>query len=248
MNNLSSTQNPITFCAQYIAENPLLLPLEELKLVAQKNEVLSDIEKTTLKEAHLFALCKSSETDPNQEEILYICECFGANGEGDIFKRLLSDPQLIEIIERAKENWPQGIFSILMLPFSHEPYLLPAEGIADEDLEKDPLIRKKIEKIQRLQVPLRRKNDMLEAALIGYFQPIYNQEYPKKFSSSLGKLLEKFAQANISAILIEFSTEQLEIKFFSSTQTAEKQVLLPFDISSKLKRNAFISLNSEPNA
>ncbi|QCE33236.1 hypothetical protein FAI41_06310 [Acetobacteraceae bacterium] len=245
MNQLSSAQRPITFCAQYIAENLLLLPLEELLQVARQHETLSDLEKQSLQEAHLFALCKSSETDPNKEEILYISQCFGINGESDLLKRLTSHAELVEIIERAKETWPQDVFSILLFPFSHEPYLLPAEGIKEEEIQQTPELHKKLEKIQRLQVPVRRKIDLLEAALIGHFAPLYNQKYPKKFSPSLGKLLEKFTLSSISAVLIEFSTEQLEIEFFSQTQAPEKQVLLPFDISSKTKRHAFLTLKKQ---
>ncbi len=116
----------------------------------------------------------------NQFETLYVGQAFG-DGNRSAQTRLRSHSTLQKILARTAYEYPDREIVIFMLEFDHDQIVSGmdgAPGAIDTDENEERLFNAIDNPPSKKQ-----KISMIEAALIRYFQPKYNEIFKIKFPS-----------------------------------------------------------------
>jgi len=123
-------------------------------------------------------------------KVLYVGQAFGEGGERLAAVRLSSHSTLQKILSDMNTKNPTSEVYIILLKF--EPYIMSAGGAGFEDaLLGNEETQEHLEKVLSTPLDSDQEITLTEAALIRYFEPIYNKEYkttfPQKSHASYGQ-------------------------------------------------------------
>jgi hypothetical protein len=82
---------------------------------------------------------------------------------------------------------------------------------------------------------------MIEAALIRYFQPEYNDKFKIKFPSTKLKTLKSCYDLDISALTVELDSSEVGVFMWSSSVSISNHHTMSFDLVAPLKRASFFN-------
>jgi len=170
-------------------------------------------------------------------EVLYVGQSFG-NGSRTAIDRLKSHSTLQKVLADSSYNYPDSEISVLMFKF--EPYrlLMNFDGMSEGTIS-DERDEKRFVSIKNN--PLRKKQQigLVEAALIRYFEPDYNDKFKIKFPSPKTKLLKKCYELDFSGLCVEINTEELGFSLFSKRRAAAAHHIANIDIVDDQSRASF---------
>lgn len=175
--------------------------------------------------------------DLSNLEVLYIGQSYG-DGSRSAFDRLKSHSTLQKILAQSQYDFPDS--EIFILTFEYAPYrvITQMDGRANEvitdhrDLERFHSI---------LDNPLTEHQQicLVEAALIRYFQPQYNEIYKENFPDNKHKILESCYSLDFSSLVVEINTDELEFYLSSNTVDAKQHHIAKIDILDPASRWGF---------
>lgn len=192
--------------------------------------------------ASMIATFYSSElgcySDLSSYEVLYIGQAVGKNGSRNAIERLRSHSTLQKILAQTSYNKPDQEIMLFMYAFEHEQIFSSLDGRSGliEDTDSDG---------QRFKTALKnlpKKNqiiNMIEAALIRYFQPEYNEKFKESKISPKLKALEKCYDLDMSGLIVELNTENLFYSLYSEKIKKSYHHIVKIDLVSHQKRLSF---------
>ncbi|MNZ80192.1 hypothetical protein D3C78_988200 [compost metagenome] len=143
----------------------------------------------------------------NRFEVLYVGQAIG-QGNRSAQQRLTSHSTFQKILALSAHDTPDNEVVVFMFQFDHEHVFTSMDGraigaIADDSNEKRLMgaIRNSPDKKQKIA--------MVEAGLIRYFQPRYNEIFKIKFPSTKHKTLLSCKTLDVSALIVELDTSDL---------------------------------------
>ena len=170
-------------------------------------------------------------------EVLYVGQAFG-DGSRTAFERLKSHSTLQKILAQAQYESPDS--EIQILTFEYVPYRIihqmdgRAGNVIDDyrDLERFRSVREN---------PLSEHEQicLIEAGLIRYFQPRYNEIYKDNFPSDKHKILEGCYNLDFSGLVVEINTDELRFNLFSETVKPRDHHICRIDLLDPEKRWGF---------
>lgn len=226
---------------QYEGEFPLLDGAVNLAISDYPHrEILtfnSDGNEVRRLPANLVSVKENSSSPLKKLEVLYIGQSFG-NGTRSAHQRLKSHSTLQKILADSAHRYPDSEISVLMFKF--EPYrlLTSFDGVA-KDTIKGKKDKNRFISIQENPLSLKQQIGLVEASLIRYFQPEYNDKFKIKFPSPKVKLLKKCFELDFSGLVIEINTEELRFELFSSTRDSKMHHISNVDMVSDKSRASF---------
>ncbi|MBK0075556.1 hypothetical protein [Bacillus sp. S56] len=140
-------------------------------------------------------------------KVLYIGQAFGENGERLAAHRLLTHSTLQEIYSDTIYKSPNHEVWLILLEF--EPYLISAGGGAFENnssLGNDET-EKHLLNLLTTRIDPNQEITFTEAALIRYFQPIYNKEYKTSFPSGTHSSYNQCYKLDVNSVAFELQTQ-----------------------------------------
>lgn len=161
----------------------------------------------------------NTETEDLDYEILYIGQAYGKDGNRTAFDRLAKHETLQKIYSHSLTSYPDSDIWIMLADFSQQSMLLSAPL----DLVKPNEADKKIEdeKVKHMfdnngiSITEKQRINFIEAGLIKYFEPEYNQKFKGNFPSSRHSSYSECYELDIRALNIELDTREIKRKVFT---------------------------------
>lgn len=176
----------------------------------------------------------------NRFEVLYVGQAIG-QGNRSAQQRLTSHSTFQKILALSAHDTPDNEIVVFMFQFDHEQVFSSMDGraigaIADGSNEKRLMgaIRNPPDKKQKIA--------MVEAGLIRYFQPHYNEIFKIKFPSTKHKTLLSCKALDVSALIVELDTSDLGFTMWSPSVTASDHHIARYDLVNLQNRMSFFNL------
>lgn len=176
----------------------------------------------------------------NRFEVLYVGQALG-QGNRSAQQRLTSHSTFQKILALSAHDTPDNEVVVFMFQFEHEQVFTSMDGraidaIADDSNEKRLMsaIRNPPDKKQKIA--------MVEACLIRYFQPRYNEIFKIKFPSTKHKTLLSCKKLDASALIVELDTSDLGFTMWSPTVRASDHHIARYDLVNLQNRMSFFNL------
>ena len=172
-----------------------------------------------------------------QLEVLYVGQAFG-NGSRTAHERLKSHSTLQKILADSHHKYPDGEISVLMVKFEPYELLITMDGNSgvknDNNLENN-----RFRSIRENPLSEKQQIDLVEATLIRYFQPFYNDKFKIKFPSPKVKVLKKCYELDFSGLVVEINTDELMFRLYSKERALSHHHICNVDIVDEKSRAGF---------
>jgi hypothetical protein len=214
-------------------------PHREIHTLNDDDEVIRYLPASAISMAHGMHLNNSELSDL---EVLYVGQAFG-DGTRSANDRLKSHSTLQKILADAQYNNPEDIVTVLTFEFVPYRIIHQMDGRTKPQISDD---RDKARFISILENHLTDHQEvcLVEAALIRYFQPHYNEMYKENFPRQNHKILESCYELDFSALIVEINTEDLRISLFSSIVKPSHHHISKFDLVAHEDRWGFFHLST----
>ncbi|WP_420768603.1 hypothetical protein ACNR9V_01065 [Parageobacillus thermoglucosidasius] len=147
-------------------------------------------------------------------EVLYIGQAFGEEGERLATDRLASHSTLQKIYLDILTSCPNKDVWIILWQF--EPYLISMMGSGFENalIDLDGSIDH-FNSVLSSSITFDQQITFTEAALIRYFEPVYNKEYKTSFPSQSHSSYDQCYKLDINSVAFELDTIELITRLYS---------------------------------
>jgi hypothetical protein len=150
-------------------------------------------------------------------EVVYVGMSY-AEGRRSAKDRLLSHSTLQKVLADLNNDAPDDEVLIVMAQFEAPQTIISFDGRDkslqvedDRDVMAD-LAKQQQDITEDLEIAL------IEAGLIRYFQPPYNDKYKERFPHPSQRILKEVYEIDFGAVSVELNTERISARLFSSTR------------------------------
>lgn len=170
-------------------------------------------------------------------EVLYVGQSFG-DGSRTAFERLQSHSTLQKILATEQHNDPESEVFVLTVEYADYQVITSMTGHAD--IESEPRNENdRFFSILSNPLDLKQQISLVEAGLIRYFQPKYNEIYKDSFPSSSHKILSGCYKLDFSGLIVEIDTDELRFKLYSNAVHPAYHHISKYDLVSHENRWSF---------
>ncbi|AKX43967.1 hypothetical protein AKN87_01710 [Thiopseudomonas alkaliphila] len=179
-------------------------------------------------------------------EVLYIGQAIG-RGDRSAQQRLNSHSTFQKIITRSAHETPDNEIIIFMLQFEDDQVFTTMDGQANDEVKsRDKSDVKRLMETIYNPPSKKQKIALIEAGLIRYFQPHYNEIFKIKFPSTKHKVLKSCEKLDVSALLVSLNTSDFGFTLWSPAVAASDNHIAKFDLVNLQDRMSFFSLTNMP--
>ncbi|HDT4368133.1 TPA: hypothetical protein QHL04_002712 [Klebsiella aerogenes] len=199
-------------------------------------------EEVTYISASIIATFHSSKldcfSDLSSYEVLYIGQAVGKNGSRNAVERLRNHSKLQKILAQTHYSKPDQEIMLFMYAFEHEQVFSSLDGrsgLIDDTDSDDMRFKLALKNLPNQNQAI----NMIEAALIRYFQPEYNEKFKESKISPKLKALAKCYDLDMSGIVVEINTENLFYSLYSKKIKKNYHHIVKIDLVSHQQRLSF---------
>jgi hypothetical protein len=174
-------------------------------------------------------------------------------GDGDrsAKDRLLSHSTLQQVLADLTAESPDSEALVIMVEYVAPKAMISFDG-HDMSLRDRP-DRDAMADLQQVQNSITEELQirLIEAGLIRYFRPRYNDKYKQHFPSSTQKILDEVYRIDLQALVVEIDTEDIKSRLFSPAREPGHHHIATFDLHDPEIRRSFFNLmnvDGGPNA
>ncbi|PHS63808.1 MAG: hypothetical protein COB09_11265 [Thalassobium sp.] len=172
-------------------------------------------------------------------EVLYVGQAIG-QGNRSAQQRLKSHSTFQKILALSAHETPDDEISVFMFQFDHENLFTSMDGRATGAIADDSNDKRVMEAI-RNPPNKKQKIAMVEAGLIRYFKPHYNEIFKTKFPSMKHKTLQSCKALDVSALVVELDTSDIGFTFWSTNVRASDHHSACYDLVNLQNRMSFFN-------
>lgn len=178
--------------------------------------------------------------DLSRYEVLYIGQSIG-QGNRCASERLKNHSTLQKILALTNHDYPDKEIMIFMHQFDHEQVFSSMDGRAEN---ADTSNKNEDRLINTIQNPPsnKQKIGLIEAALIRYFQPHYNEIFKIKFPSTKHKVLQSCRELDVTSLVVEINCDNLNYTLYSNTVKDNMHHIAKIDLVASENRSSFFNL------
>lgn len=184
----------------------------------------------------------------NTFKVLYVGQSFG-NGNRTALDRLKSHSTLQKILARTPYEYPDQEIVIFTFHYDDPQMVSSMDGRAEGAINSDENERRLFNAIEN-PPDKKQQISLIEAGLIRYFQPPYNEMFVYKFPSTKLKVLKSCYDLDISGLFVEINTEEYEFYLYSDKVKPSLHHMAQFDLLAPKDRASFFNIagiNSNPD-
>ncbi|MGR6771640.1 hypothetical protein ACU36R_08430 [Pectobacterium brasiliense] len=178
--------------------------------------------------------------DLNNYEVLYVGQSLGNQGNRNALDRLKKHSTLQKILSQTAYDYPDKEIVIFMYEFKHDSIISSMDGRASDADQSDKNEERLFNAIEN-PPNKRQKIGLIEAGLIRYFQPHYNEIYKIKFPSTKHKVLKSCYNLDISGLSVELNSETLNSFLYSNSVRSSNHHIAQIDLFKSIDRSSFFS-------
>ena len=170
-----------------------------------------------------------------------------AEGRRSAKDRLQSHSTLQQVLADLSSDSPESETLLLLAQYEPPQAMITFDGrdkslrLEDDRDLMSALCRQQDEVTEGLQIAL------IEAALIKYFQPPYNDKYKKRFPHPSQKILDEVYSIDFGALTVELNTEDLNARLLSVVRKAGYHHIASFDLHDLNERRSFFNIMNLPS-
>jgi len=176
----------------------------------------------------------------NRFEVLYVGQALG-QGNRSAQQRLTSHSTFQKILALSAHDYPDAELVVFMFQFDHEQVISSMDGRAVGAITDDSNEQRLMNAI-RNPPDKKQKIAMVEAGLIRYFQPRYNEIFKIKFPSQKHKTLLSCRALDVSALVVELDTSDLRFTLWSPSVKPNEHHAARYDLVNLQNRMSFFNL------
>ncbi|RZM07942.1 MAG: hypothetical protein EOO88_50965 [Pedobacter sp.] len=193
--------------------------------------------------AHLISMMCNYVEDPSVRdfEVQYVGMSY-ADGKRSARDRLQSHSTLQQVLADLSHDSPESEVLLALVQYEAPQTMMTFDG-RDKSLklkgDRDVVsaLRRQEEKItEDLQISL------IEAGLIKYFQPPYNDKYKNRFPHPTQKILEQVYDIDFGALTVEINTEPINARLRSGSRGVGAHHIASFDLHDVSTRRSFFNI------
>lgn len=191
--------------------------------------------------AHLLSLmCEDlSDASVKDLEVVYVGKSYG-DGSRSARDRLLNHATLQKVLSDINQDDPDAEALLLLVEYCPPQIMVTMDSKggalsieSDRDVAAD-IRRQCVEITEALEISI------IEAGLIRYFEPPYNEKYKLSFPSQDHRILESAYNIDYSAITVEINTEQNYARLYSAKIAPGHHHVASFDLHDpKVRQSLF---------
>lgn len=178
-------------------------------------------------------------------EVAYVGMSY-ADGTRSAKDRLLSHSTLQQVLADLNNDAPDSEALIVMAQYVSPQTIITFDGMDkslkledDRDLMAD-LERQQSQITEDLQIAL------IEASLIKYFEPRYNDKYKQRFPHPTQKILKEVYEIDFGALIVELNTEKINGRLFSGVREPGYHHISGVDLHDPQVRRSFFNVMNLP--
>lgn len=177
--------------------------------------------------------------DLNRYEVLYVGQSIG-QGNRSALERLKNHGTLQKILALTNHDYPDKEIMIFMHQFDHEQLFSSMDGRARD---ADASEKNETRLVNAIANPPNNKQKigLIEAALIRYFQPHYNEIFKIKFPSTKHKVLKSCRDLDVSSLVVEVNCDELNYLMYTSTVRESMHHIAKIDLVAAENRISFFN-------
>lgn len=174
-------------------------------------------------------------------EVLYVGQAY-AEGRRSAFERLRSHSTPQKILAQSQHEDPDS--EIVVFAFEYAPYRLitQMDGMA-KGVESGEVDSQRFMSIVENPLTEHQQICLVEAALIRYFSPKYNEIYKENFPSDSHKILRQCYELDIAGLAVEIDTSDLAFTLSSATVAPAMHHIAKIDLFDREKRLGFFHIS-----
>jgi hypothetical protein len=208
----------------------------------QKLWLVKDGEEVTSVPAHLMSLmCDGvSDTSIRDLEVSYVGMSYG-DGSRSAKDRLTNHSTLQQVLADLNGEFSDDEALIIMAQFAPPQTFISFDG-TDKSL--------KLEDDRNVMADLRLQEELvtedlqialIEAGLIRYFQPPYNDKYKRRFPHPRQKILDAAYKIDFSGLTVEINTEDVNCRLYSVARPRGYHHIAAYDLHDPTVRRSFFN-------
>jgi hypothetical protein len=169
-----------------------------------------------------------------------------AEGKRSAKDRLQSHSTLQQVLADLSADSPESEALLVLVQYVSPQSIISFDGrdkslrIEDDRNLIADLQRQQREITKDLQIAL------IEAGLIKYFQPPYNDKYKNRFPHPTHKILDEVYSIDFGALTIEINTEEIKCRLYSATRAEGYRHIAGFDLHDVTVRRSFFNVMNLP--
>ncbi|WP_145580020.1 hypothetical protein [Yersinia vastinensis] len=176
----------------------------------------------------------------NSYEVLYIGQALGKQGNRSAYERLKSHSTLQQILAQVGYKYPDKEIMIYMYEFNNANMYTSIDGRA-KNADKSAKNEERLIHAIKNPPSKSQKIGLIEAGLIRYFQPEYNEHFKIAFPSTKHRVLQSCRNLDVTGLAIEIDCTDMIYSLYSSTISTNDHHLAQIDLVSESKRLSFFS-------
>ena len=193
--------------------------------------------------AHMTSMICDYVADPSVRDldVQYVGMSY-ADGTRSAKDRLQSHSTLQQVLADLSHDSPESEVLLVLAQYEPPQAIITFDGQDkslrledDRDVISD-LRRQQQEITEDLQISL------IEASLIKYFQPPYNDKYKKRFPHPTQKILDEVYSIDFGALIVEINTESINARLLSGARGAGYHHIGSLDLHDLTIRRSFFNV------
>ena len=186
--------------------------------------------------ATVYSRSDAERDDLNAFQVLYVGQAIGDGSRGAM-DRLISHSTLQKILARLPYDHPDQEIALFMYQFDHSN-ILSSNGNTESAIDSEDN-ESRLQKVIANPPEKKEMIGVIEAALIRYFQPEYNEKFKNSFPRTTQKTLKPYYDLDITGLIVELDSSDLGIFLSSSTAIAANHHTAMFDLAAPLNRSSY---------
>lgn len=181
-------------------------------------------------------------------KIEYVGQSYGEEGSSDAINRLIGKTgkqghgSLQKVLADISSSNPESEAYILLYSFEfYKKVTIGGAGLEPKIPFEDAPGR--FDELLNATVPRKNRIDLVEAALIRYFQPKYNDIYKKTFPKVTHDILKTLFDHDITGLSTSLSTNEHNIMVYSGKVSASDKHLAMYPIVKDKDRASFLDIS-----
>lgn len=172
-------------------------------------------------------------------EVVYVGMAYG-KGDRSALDRLRKHETLQQILAETAATRPDDEVMVLMFKYEGPSLHAGMDGRANVEVDGDDDHEHFMSLIDN-PISERQKIGLVEAGLIRYFRPYYNEKFKEKFPVFGQKVLDECYKLDFIGLSLEVNTEELPLRIWSKSQPAGHHHIAHFDLHDSSERRHFFS-------
>jgi hypothetical protein len=179
----------------------------------------------------------------------YVGQAFGGDGHRDALDRLIGDTgkdghgSLQKVLADVNHSRPDQEVHVLLFSYAYQKRFVVGGALFGNPKIPMDEAPDRLEQFMEGEVSRATRIDLVEASLIRYFRPAYNDKYKKTFPASSHVILNRMREMDVTGLAVSAFTTENAVRLYSEQVQPSDQHFALYPIVGDEQRASFFDLS-----